>query len=265
MTTTSIQCLAQLTHRDDAHRFTLTVPKGWVESPDVLDFMNKFVKERVPDGGFEYIAAFVPSEGLTDDSPYVVIQYSTLPAGGATYEAVEAALKAQSLQEAVEKSTQGAKDAIGKYTVGVPTLDRSTNRVYLRIKGGSGGAGGAGGSDSSGSAQQGQPPAQKFDSLCIGTLTSHGIIQINSYSIEGSNVDPAAQAETFLAGLKIDDGTKFVPLTLGQPTTTPSVAKTVVGKLGNSLVRGLIIAGIVTAIALLYAVWSVRREKNKQG
>ena len=98
-----------------------------------------------------------------------------------------------------------------------------------------------------------------------GTLTSHGIIQINSYAIEGSGVDPVAQAETFLAGLKIDEGTKFTPLTVGQAHTTGDVVKGVAKNLGKSLVRGIIIAVIVTAIALVYALWSVKREKSKQG
>lgn len=246
-------CPAQSQHRDDARRFTIAIPKGWTESTELLNFMNDFAKQAAPDAGFEYIAAFIPEGERTESSPYVVIQYSTLPSGGVTYEALEAALKGQSSQAAVEKATENAKDSLGKYTVGVPTLDRSTNHVYLRIHGGGD------------TAQTHEAASQQFDSLCIGTLTNHGIIQINSYAIAGSGVDPVAQAETFLAGLKIDEGTRFVPLTVGQAQSPESVTKTVAGKLGKSLLRGIIIAVIVTAIALVYALWSVKREKNKQG
>lgn len=243
---------AQLTHRDDVHRFTIVVPKGWVESPDLLNFMNSFVKEKVVDPGFEYVAAFVPESNVTDDSPYVVVQYSPLPTGGTTYEAVEAALKAQSLQTAVEKNTVKVKDELGKFEVGVPTLDRGTNRVYLRIHGGGE------------ATQPDQPPSQKFDSLCVGTLTSHGIIQINSYAIEGSGVDPVAQAETFLTGLKIDEGTKFTPLTVGQAHTTGDVVKGVAKNLGKKLLQVAVIAVIVTVLALIWAFWKVGREKKQQ-
>lgn len=242
---------AQLQHRDDARRFTLAIPTGWTESSELLDFMNSIMKEKLPDAGFEYIAAFTPEGELDDDSPYVVLQYSKLPAGGATYEALEAALKAQSLQSAVEKTTERVKDSLGKYTVGAPTLDRSTNRVYLRIHGGNE------------PQSPNDPPAQKFDSLCVGTITNHGIIQINSYAIEGSGVDPVAQAESFLAGLKIDEGTKFTPLTVAQPHTSGDVAKAVAKKLGRKLLYGVGMAIIVTAIALIYALWSVRREKKQ--
>lgn len=247
------ECVAQPQHRDDARRFTLEIPKGWNQSTELLSFMNDFAKRATPEARFEYIAAFVPEGEWTESSPYVILQYSTLPSGGVTYEALEAAFKGQSLQSVVEKSTETAKDALGKFTVGVPTLDRSTNRLYLRIHG-----------DGKAS-QPDEPPAQKFDSLCVGTLTNHGIIQINSYAIEGSGVDPVAQAETFLAGLKIDEGTQFVPLTVGQAQSSQSVTTEVAGKIGKSLLRGIIIAAIVTAIALVYALWSVKREKNKQG
>lgn len=247
----SLLAPAQLQHRDNEHHFTLTIPKDWTESSDLLEYMNSVVKEHMPEGGFEYIAAFTPQGTLEDNSPYVILQYSTLPVGGTTYEALEAALKAQSLQSAVEKTTENVKDSLGKYTVGVPTLDRSTNRVYLRIHGGNE------------PQSPTDPPAQKFDSLCVGTITNHGIIQINSYAIEGSGVDPVAQAESFLAGLKIDEGTKFTPLTVAQPHTSGDVAKAVATKLGRKLLYGVGMAIIVTAIALIYALWSVRREKKQ--
>jgi hypothetical protein len=238
--------------RDDLRKFTITIPAGWTLDRGLLEAQNNLIKERIADPDFVYVAAFVPEGGITETSPYVIIQYSSGDYKLKTWESVEAALQASSAQETVDKDTASVRDLVGKVAIGTPIIDRASKRFYLRLSG------------------DGKESTRAFEAMIAGTFASHGLIQANSYALEGSNADPVANATAFIDAITLDEGTAFTPITIGK-AVDPSAASSVKSarelgkeagkKVGQWLLRGLIIAAVVVGVTLLWAWISVKRGK----
>jgi hypothetical protein len=240
--------------RDDLRKFTIDIPSGWKLDRELLEMQNNIIKERIADPDFVYVAAFVPEGGITETSPYVIIQYSPGDYKLKTWETVEAALQASSTQDTVDKDTASVRDLVGKVAVGTPIIDRASKRFYLRLSG------------------DGKESTRAFEAMIIGTFANHGLIQANSYALEGSNVDPVANANAFIDAVTLDEGTAFTPIAIAQAplalSAKPAPAteqKTIWGevskKVGHWLLRGVIIAVIVVGVSLLWAWISVKRGK----
>mgnify|MGYP001019266875 CR=1 FL=1 len=226
----------QTVFRSDEHHFSVDVPAGWERSEKVLNFTNEVMAERVPDAKYSYFAAFVPSASVDEHPPYILFQFSPIPMSGTTYEELEQEFGGADMQAVASEKSASIKDLVGELEFGRPVLDRANERFYLRLKA----KGGAAGS---------------FDAVCVGFLTSDGVVQLNSYAPEGSGADPAAQLQPFLDGFRLDPGARFVPAPSGQ-----SVNKVVRKGVGGAFRGGIIGAGVGAVVGLL--VYILRNQKK---
>ncbi len=232
----SFCCQAQTVYRDDGRRFSLTIPAGWVSSPELLKFTIDELAGHSISGPFVYVAAFVPEGESTDETPYAILQYTPGNFAGASYEAIEKKLNATSFQKQLDEKAQEFKDVIGDITLGNAVLDRSTNRVYMRM------------------AAQDGVEGQMWHGMSAMTLTNHGMVQVNTYAAKNSSADPVSITKQFLAGLTLDPGTEFVA---AAPSTATSRALN--GGLSGAM-RGAII-GLSIGAAMGVFGWLKNRGK----
>lgn len=232
----SLCCRAQSNYRDEGRHFNLTIPTGWVSSPELLKFTTDTLAQNNISASFVYLAAFIPENASGAETPYVLLQYTPGNFTGASYEAIEKELNATSFQKQVSDKTRELSDVIGDITVGNAVLERSTNRLYIRM------------------AAQDNGKGQVWHGISVMTLANHGMIQVNTYAPKNSTTDPVDIAKLFLTGLTLDPGTEFV-------AAPPSTATSRALKGGmNGAIRGAII-GVTIGLVMGFFTWWKNRSK----
>jgi hypothetical protein len=120
-------------YRDGVRHCSFTLPTGWGEMPpDALAAINKFAKKRLPGKDIKYDHAFMRIGDKPGSYPYVLMQTQPVPTGGATYDDIEKELK--SLGASVRRAEGALSDLSKGISVGEATLDRTHNRVTVRME-----------------------------------------------------------------------------------------------------------------------------------
>jgi len=220
-------------YRDAAHHFAMDLPKGWeVMSSAELAQINAFVQQKMP-GQVAYIQGFRPKGSALGSYPYSLVQ---LQAGNtaASYEEIEKTL-ARETNGAVKKVEGSLADLVKEISVGSAILDRTHNRILVRIQMTVAGVG----------------PVQ---GISVGNIGSEGIVSIHSYALEN---DFARHVPTFNQmndSFKFDSGYTFTPSAgFWQRIGAGALSGAAKGGIAGALI-GLLVGGI----------FFVRKQLNKR-
>ena len=220
--------LAQTPYADPTHGFSLTIPPGWVaKTPQEVKEFDAAVGGRMSDRNFRFIGGF----RLEDESqavPYILVQETTMPMDGVSWEVIEKEFDAASYSKSVEsKVKEDLPDLVRSATMEKPTVDRATGRAFLGLVL----------TDATGA---------KVRGLSVMHFTRNGAVQLNFYTTADRYEMDIAQFEPFLASFKLDPGKAFVP---SQPRSALS-------RIGTKAAIGAAIG-----VALGFGHWITRKKK----
>jgi hypothetical protein len=149
------------TFRDKDHHFSVDLPPGWtVMSDSELSRINNFAGSRML-GQISYVQGFRRRGSAPGTFPYALVQFQK-GAVNASYEEIESSI-ARDLPGAVKKAEGSLSDLAKNISVGNAVLDRSSNRIIIRMK----------------MDLQGIGSAQ---AMSVGHISSEGIVFIHSYA-----------------------------------------------------------------------------------
>lgn len=111
--------------------WSLAVPEGWkVSSAEQLEAVNAEAREKLGAAGPHFAAMLVPEAQL---GPYALIQLGAQPLRGATYEDLERAFDAETLDKSLEKVRKSLGTEVSESRLGKGVLDRARNRVTMDL------------------------------------------------------------------------------------------------------------------------------------
>lgn len=210
---------AQTLFEDKTHHWTLQTPDGWEPAPQTyLDNLNADLDKRKPNRNYRFIAQFHPKDP-TDDSPYLLVQFTDVNVNGSTYQEIEHAFGARSAREPDPSRDIFGPKVIG-YIIGTPILDRQNNRIYM---------------DTSVT----RPDGEEIQGRSIICLASHGLVQLNFYAPKTAFSDHTRMLGTFDSSFRLDPA--YAPRIHRSPGLGERAALLVTGLIPVSFVIWLII------------------------
>jgi hypothetical protein len=154
------------TYRDAARHYTLELPQGWqTMAADEIKMINDMVNQRMP-GKVRYDAGFRPKGGGPGTFPYILVQFQPFGRGGVTYEDIERDM-ARVFNSGIKKAEGAFSDMTRNISVGSVILDRSRNRLVIRIQADAVGVG-------------------AIQALSVGHIGSEGIVLLHGYDVDKS-------------------------------------------------------------------------------
>jgi hypothetical protein len=221
-------------YRNEAHRFSMTIPDDWVEIPAAeIASTNAEVARRNFGTKVEYIAGFRQTARGFGMAPYILIQPLPNSIRGASYDELERSLSRELGTEI--KNAEGAIADLGKnLQVGSAALDRSKNRVVIRL-------------------QMDVVGQGRTQTLSVGHLGAERIIMVHAYAIEQEFQGALPTFERINDSFRFDPGHQFTPGSGG-----------FWGNVGRGAGRGALIGAIVgLVIGLFVLIAKVARKKPR--
>ncbi len=178
-------------HRDEARHCTFNIPNNWIPVPaEMLAEANRMAKNN----NVQFQAGYEPKE-LTpgpngERYPYFFLQHIKINGPG-SYEDIERSI-AKGVPNGVKKMEGELKDLVSNISVGSAVLDRTKNRIILRI-------------------ELTLPNGAKVQGVSYGFIGKEGILNLHCYALEKdfNRLLPTynAMADSFA----YDQGYEFVP------------------------------------------------------
>jgi len=229
-------------YKNDTYGFSVEIPQRWVSvSPDVVTQINTavamFLQQKVT-----YLACLVPKGRTSQELPRILVQFQPWDGGAPTYEALEESLK-RDIKDAV-KEVKKEIVPLRSLEVGDVSLDRSTNRLLMRMQASVAGDG-------------------TVQGLSVGMLGKDGIIFLHCYAKQDKFARSMALFEVFADSFQFVKGKEYNPADATVTSIPHGERKRNSGSfswLGASRggMTGAIIGGSVGAIAM--ALRSLRRR-----
>jgi hypothetical protein len=116
------------------YHFSLTIPDGWQRmSKRERKMIDTFVKQRGLADVVQYDMGFRPNGGTPGTFPYILVQVFPLKTAGLTYQEIQNKLDL-GLEEPMKVVEEKVGDLVQNLSIGRPTLDRSRNRIVIRLQ-----------------------------------------------------------------------------------------------------------------------------------
>jgi hypothetical protein len=149
------------TFSDKDHHFSVDLPPGWtVMSDSELSRINSFAGSRML-GQISYVQGFRRRGSAPGTFPYALVQFQA-GAMNASYEEIESSI-ARDLPGAVKKAEGSFSDLTKNVSLGNAVLDRSNNRIIIRMK-------------------MDLPGIGAAQVMSVGHISSEGIVFVHSYA-----------------------------------------------------------------------------------
>jgi hypothetical protein len=121
-------------YHDPEFRYNVIVPAGWRRMPPTeMKTIHEFLDTRMPGKALRYDTGFRRSNARAFAYPYVLVQVMPLDPATVTYDDIERNL-AQELNVAIKEAKGAFSDLVRDANLGSASLDRSRNRIVMRLK-----------------------------------------------------------------------------------------------------------------------------------
>jgi hypothetical protein len=129
------------TYHDPEFRYNVVVPTGWRRMPPAeMKTIHEFLDARMPGKAIRYDTGFRRSSARAFAYPYVLVQVMPLDPATVTYDDIERNMSRE-LNVAIKEAKGAFSDLFRDASLGSATLDRSRNRIVMRLKLDAGGFG----------------------------------------------------------------------------------------------------------------------------
>jgi hypothetical protein len=225
--------LSAAPYRDAARHFTLDLPQGWEAlSPEELNQINTAVKQLKAPQPIRYETGFRRSDSDPGSYPFVLLQVQTANTTGASYEELEKALS-RDLNAPLKELQGQLTDVVKDMSIGTAVLDRTRNRVLVRMQ----------------MNVAGEGPVQ---GLSVGHLGKDGLVFLHCYAT-------APEFERWLPTFnQLNDSFRYD----AGYTFTPG-SGSIWRKIGGGAFNGAIIGGVAGGLAALVAALFRKKAKPK--
>jgi len=178
------------TFTDPAGRFVVDLPAGWVsESPDEVAARDAVAGSAIRDRNWHFVGAFVPDGEVTEQSPYIIVQWTAARLGGKSWDQLEREFEATNMDAAMDDVESEVEALFGAIDIGRPVLDRGRGRLLLRM--------------------EMDTPDGRREIVSTGFLGKDGIAQIHCYAMEGDMSRASPQFDAVLGGFRFESGEAF--------------------------------------------------------
>jgi hypothetical protein len=225
-------------YRNESRHFTIQFPNTW--SPvlkDALTKANELANQMSSGPKINYIAGFQRRGQPPLSYPYVLVQPLSLGKVVNSYEEFEKDLSKEFKTE-VKKAVSNAENAfpglLKGTSTGTPVLDRTTNRVILRMEMTAAGLG-------------------KIQGLSVGFLGAKDIVFLHCYALEADFDKYLPVFEGLFDSFQWDKGFAF----------TPGQGSSILGGFGGGALRGALIGGIIGGLVAI-PVWFWQKWQKAQ-
>ena len=118
---------------DHEHHFSLTIPDSWTRmSRTELEAIRNFVRLRGMEDLLQYETGFRPNNSPMGTFPYILVQIVPFSTAGLTYQEIQDKL-GQGIDEPLKIVEERVPDLARGLKIGQPTLDKSHNRIVVRL------------------------------------------------------------------------------------------------------------------------------------
>jgi hypothetical protein len=118
---------------DHENNFSLTIPPGWQRmGKKELDQIRQFVRQRGLDNMVNYTMGFRPNGGTPGTFPYILVQVFAVQTEGLTYQEITDKLSL-GIDEPLKIVEEKLPELVSGLTAGKPVLDKSHNRIVIRL------------------------------------------------------------------------------------------------------------------------------------
>jgi hypothetical protein len=119
---------------DHEHHFSLTVPDGWQRMfPSEMKAIKAVLRQRQLDNLVHYEMGFRPNSSRSGSYPYILVQVHEFDTTGLTYSQIQEKLD-MGLDEPIKFAEGKFSDVLQNLSAGRPVLDRSRNRIVVRLE-----------------------------------------------------------------------------------------------------------------------------------
>jgi hypothetical protein len=120
-------------HFDHENHFSLTIPQGWVRiSRKEMDMIRDFVRQQGMADMVRYEAGFRPNSSSMGNFPYILVQVFPVQTQGLSYQEIQDKLN-MGIDEPLRVVEEKCSDLVSGMTAGKPVLDKSHNRIVIRL------------------------------------------------------------------------------------------------------------------------------------
>jgi hypothetical protein len=120
-------------HFDHENHFSLTVPQGWQRmGRKEMDMIRDFVRQRGMADMVRYEAGFRPNGSSMGSFPYILVQVFPVQTQGLTYQEIQDKLN-MGIDEPLKVVEEKLPELVRDLTAGKPMLDKSHNRIVIRL------------------------------------------------------------------------------------------------------------------------------------
>lgn len=222
-------------YRNESRHFVFNFPDTWCPIPkEAMAKANALANQLSSGPKINYVVGFQRRGQPAMAYPYVFVQPLPLPSSTGSYEDIEKSL-AKEFKTEVKKVVSNAKEAfpglVNNTSLGTPVLDRTTNRVIIRMEMNVAGVG-------------------KIQGLSVGFLGSKDIVFLHCYALDADFEKYLPVFQGMFDSFKFDKGYAFTP---GQGSSFS----------GGGALRGALIGGIIGGLVAV-PVWLLQKRRKAQ-